>query len=108
MTSECTDPPEKIWFTKVGKNIIPNSQRMSPEDVEYLRKDKHIAYLADYRSAYEGSCEQIDELRAEVARLRAALERIEKVNGVVHNYISCYDCRESSMIASAALSDISS
>jgi hypothetical protein len=66
-----TDAPEKIWFTKVGKNIIPNSQRMSPEDVEYLRKDKHIAYLADYRAAYEGSCEQIDELRAEVARLRA-------------------------------------
>jgi hypothetical protein len=71
-----TDAPEKIWFTKVGKNIIPNSQRMSPEDVEYLRKDKHIAYLADYRAAYEGSCEQIDELRAEVARLRAALNLI--------------------------------
>ena len=71
-----TEAPEKIWFTKVGKNIIPNSQRMSPEDVEYLRKDKHTAYLADYRAAYEGSCDQIDELRAEVERLQSALEAI--------------------------------
>jgi hypothetical protein len=98
-----TDAPEKIWFTKVGKNIIPNSQRMSPEDVEYLRKDKHIAYLADYRAAYEESCQQIDSYKAEVARLKVELERIEKINGLAHNYISCYDCRESSMIARAAL-----
>jgi hypothetical protein len=98
-----TEAPEKIWFTKVGKNIIPNSQRMSPEDVEYLRKDKHIAYLADYRAAYEGSCDQIDSYKAEVARLKVELERIEKINGLAHNYISCYDCRESSMIARAAL-----
>jgi len=69
-----TEAPEKIWFTKVGKNIIPNSQRMSPEDVEYLRKDKHIAYLADYRAAYEESCQQIDSYKAEVARLRSALQ----------------------------------
>ncbi len=83
MTSECTDPPEKIFFTKVGKNIIPNSQRMSPDDVEYLRKDKHIAYLADYRAAYEGSCDQIDSYKAEVAQMWAALNLIAYADEVV-------------------------
>jgi hypothetical protein len=45
----------------------------------------------------------VEELQAEVARLKAALERIEKIDGLAHNYISCYDCIESSMIARAAL-----
>ena len=72
-----TEAPEKMWFTKVGKNIIPNSQRMSPEDVEYLRKDKHIAYLADYRAAYEESCQQIDSYKAEIDRLNAEASVME-------------------------------
>ena len=85
----------------------------------------HVIHLrqkaADHITKLEAESET---LQAEVARLqennkllsaevkllwansrkqRAELERIEKINGLAHNYISCYDCRESSMIARAAL-----
>lgn len=33
------DAPERIWFTKVGNDIVPNSERSRPEDVEYTRAD---------------------------------------------------------------------
>tara|TARA_R110000868_G_scaffold96392_2_gene265168 strand:+ start:2918 stop:3265 length:348 start_codon:yes stop_codon:yes gene_type:complete len=66
------------------------------------RQEIELFLQSPPRSGNEISAEA-DDLRAEVARLRAALGPIEKVNGVAHNYISCYDCRESSMIARAAL-----
>jgi histidinol-phosphate/aromatic aminotransferase/cobyric acid decarboxylase-like protein len=108
-----TDSPEKIWAMPNIDGKWRNGRctdehhkinnLTAPFLLEYTRSDMARAYLADYRAAYEESCEQKDELRAEVERLKAALERIEKINGVAHNYITCYDCRESSMIARAAL-----
>tara|TARA_R110000737_G_scaffold64473_5_gene92196 strand:+ start:1081 stop:1437 length:357 start_codon:yes stop_codon:yes gene_type:complete len=80
------DAPEKIWAMPSidGKwrngrctnehHIINNLT--APFLLEYTRSDIARAYLVDYRAAYEGSCEQIDELRAEVARLREALTAI--------------------------------
>ena len=31
--------PDRIWFTKVMSNVIPNSERVTPDDVEYVRAD---------------------------------------------------------------------
>ena len=66
-----------------------------------LRRAKLVEEYND--QMFDEAAAAIDTLMAEVARLKAALERIEKIDGVAHNYISCYDCRESSMIARAAL-----
>jgi hypothetical protein len=72
-----TEAPEKMWvFPKADWfNAGASNVRISSagaKDVEYTRSDMARAYLADYRAAYEESCEQKDELRAEVARLKAA------------------------------------
>ena len=71
-----TEAPKKIWV-----DYSPHTEGWGDVSVaeehgytEYLRRDKHLAYLADYRAAYEGSCEQIDKQRAEIERLREALE----------------------------------
>ena len=34
-----SDAPERIWFTKVGNDIVPNSEKRLAGDVEYIRAD---------------------------------------------------------------------
>jgi len=53
--------PDTVWFTKVGRNVVPNSERRLDDDVEYIRAD-----LPDTEN---------DALRAKLAKLEAAIVR---------------------------------
>jgi hypothetical protein len=85
----------------------PEGPDLEAAHIEYITGDRPIdevyETIRDVEQDPIGALITIQQLFAEVARLRVELERIEKINGLAHNYISCYDCRESSMIARAAL-----
>jgi hypothetical protein len=89
-----TDAPEKIWANPEGEY----GQGFDAVTLSTWDEVKEYSDATEYTRS-----DIADTLQAEVARLKAELERIEKINGLAHNYISCYDCRESSMIARAAL-----
>ena len=77
-----TEAPEKMWvFPKADWfNAGASNARLSSagaNDVKYTRSDIARAYLADYRAAYEGSCEQVDELRAVVSSLEVYIMQME-------------------------------
>ncbi len=81
-----TDAPEKIWV-----DYSPHTEGWGDVSVaeehgytEYLRKDKHLAYLADYRAAYEGSCEQIDGYKAKIETLQAEVARLRGERAMLH------------------------
>lgn len=40
-----TKAPERIWFTKVGDNIIPNSYKLDDADTKYIRADLHAELM---------------------------------------------------------------
>jgi hypothetical protein len=69
-----TEAPDKIWvdYSPHTEGWGDISYAEEHGYTGYTRSDMARAYLADYRAAYEGSCEQVEELQAEVARLRAA------------------------------------
>jgi hypothetical protein len=79
-----TAAPEKIWADCFAYGDSKRTQFHAGTNVaipvfsrtEYLRRDLHTAYLADYRAAYEGSCLQVELLQAEVVRLRLSLKSI--------------------------------
>jgi len=107
-----TEAPEKIWAgpSEDDKGVFWDIGHWDADYdakcIEYTRSD--IAdTLRNERDAHRSDSWALGAIRAqltdEVARLKVELERIEKINGLAHNYISCYDCRESSMIARAAL-----
>ena len=91
-----TDTPDHIWAIDANGERLWETEDHGPHCTEYTRRA-----LSDGR--YAEMVVLLDKQRAEVARLKAALERIEKINRVAHNYISCYMCRETSMVARAAL-----
>ena len=94
-----TEAPEKMWvfpkddwFIAGASNVRISSA--GANDIEYTRTDMARAYLADYHAAYGGSCEQVEELQAEVARLSNILLTISILEG---------EYRQSGRIARAAL-----
>jgi hypothetical protein len=71
-----SEAPEKMWFTKVGKDIVPNSEKRLPEDTEYTRADLHTAAME----------------RAYIAGLEAAEKRLSQMQVIKaeHDYSKGY------------------
>jgi hypothetical protein len=66
-----TDAPERVFFTKVGNSIIPNSERRLPEDTAYVRADLHDvaqAEIATMRGQNAKCREYMDKLEAELRK----------------------------------------
>lgn len=68
-----TQAPERIWFTKVGQNIVPNSSRVTDEDTEYLRAD-----LAPDHAAFDQMREALLDATAHLAGAASAYKTFAK------------------------------
>jgi hypothetical protein len=80
------DAPEKIHasaFLNGGIKPRPhfhagtNIETPCFDQTEYLRYDKHTAYMADMTAAYAGSCKQIDKYREQRETDKVRIEELE-------------------------------
>jgi hypothetical protein len=76
-----TDTPDKIWawrsddFDAGGWTLSDDFAASSK--TEYLRYDKHTAYMADMTAAYTGSCKRIDKYREQHETDKARIAELE-------------------------------
>lgn len=68
--------PDRIWFTKIGKDILPNSERVTAEDVEYVRADLARAPLAE---ALVEARTALDEAEAEIERQQETADAAKRL-----------------------------
>ena len=81
MTSKA---PEQIWFTSVGKNIVPNSYKCTPEDVEYIRADLHAERITELeRQIGDWKCQALYETDVAQAAVDAARKALDDRNGIL-------------------------
>ena len=105
------DTPDKIWawrsddFGAGGWTVFDDFAASSK--TEYLRYDKHTAYMADMTAAHAGACKRIDKYReqretdkARVAELEAALTAM--IHSFDNRLIDMEDARD---LAYKALGD---
>jgi chromosome segregation ATPase len=75
-----SDAPERIWFTAVDQNIVPNSCRRTPEDQEYIRADLYeaqAARIAELEERYRLIAGDKINLRGQLASLEGRIADFE-------------------------------